>query len=146
VLGTEPQIVQEYVQSGKVKIVFWPVLNHGDPSLYSTLASECVGQQDPDLFWAVHEVLFENQGQLWRADREYYVQTAVSVGADKAAFEACYDGTEGTARVLELDAIRRERGIFSQPTFDINGNIQGGAPGFEIFAAVLDDAYNAATP
>jgi len=146
VLGTEPQIVQEYVQTGKVKIVFWPVLNHGDPSFYSTLASECVGQQNPDLFWAVHEVLFENQSQLWRADRDYYVQTAVSVGADQAQFEACYDGAEGTARVLELDALRRERGIFSQPTFDINGNVQGGAPRFEIFAAVLDDAYNAAIP
>jgi hypothetical protein len=48
--------------------------------------------------------------------------------------------------VLELDALRRERGIFSQPTFDINGNVQGGAPRFEIFAALLDDAYEAAIP
>jgi 2-hydroxychromene-2-carboxylate isomerase len=100
----------------------------------------------PALFWEIHEVLFENQSQLWRADREYYVQTAVSVGADQAQFEACYDGADGTARVLELDALRRERGIFSQPTFDINGNVQGGAPRFEIFAALLDDAYDAAAP
>lgn len=145
-LGTEPQIVQEYVESGKVKVVFWPVLNHGDPSFYSTLTSECVGQQDPDLFWVVHKVLFENQSQLWRADRDFYVQTAVSIGADQAAFEACYDGPEGTTTILELDSLRRERGIYSQPTFDINGTVQGGAPSFEIFAAVLDDAYNAATP
>jgi 2-hydroxychromene-2-carboxylate isomerase len=74
------------------------------------------------------------------------VQTAVAVGADQAEFEACYDGAEGTAKVLELDDLRRQRGIYSQPTFDINGTIQGGAPRFEIFAAVLDDAYNVATP
>jgi protein-disulfide isomerase len=146
VLGTEPQIVQEYVETGKVKVVFWPVLNHGNPSFYSTLASECVGQQDPDLFWQVHEVLFEKQSELWSADRDYYVQTAVAVGADQAAFEACYDGAEAQAKVQELDDLRRERGIYSQPTFDINGTVQGGAPRFEIFAAVLDDAYNAATP
>ena len=145
-LGTEPQIVQEYVQSGKVKVVFWPVLNHGDPSFYSTLTSECVGQQSPDLFWQVHEVLFEKQSELWRADRDYYVQTAVSVGADQVQFEACYDSAESAAKVQELDNLRRERGIYSQPTFDINGTVQSGAPRFEIFAAVLDDAYNAANP
>ncbi len=138
--------MQEYVASGKVKVVFWPVLNHGDPSFYSTLTSECVGQQDPALFWEVHELLFENQSQLWRADRDFYVQTAVSVGADQAAFEACYDGPQATATILELDSLRRERGIYSQPTFDINGSVQGGAPRFEIFAAVLDDAYKAAIP
>ena len=145
-LGTEPQVVQEYVQTGKVKVVFWPVLNHGDPSFYSTLTAECVGQQDPDLFWDAHEALFTNQSQLWRADRDFYVQTAVSVGADQATFEACYNGPEGTTRVLELDSLRRERGIYSQPTFDINGEVYGGAPSFEVFAAVLDDVYNAAVP
>ncbi|MCB8943163.1 MAG: thioredoxin domain-containing protein [Ardenticatenaceae bacterium] len=138
--------MQEYVQTGKVKVVFWPVLNHGDPSVYSTLTAECVGQQSPDLFWQVHKVLFEKQSELWRADRDYYVQTAVSVGADQATFETCYDGTDGITTVLELDDLRRQRGIYSQPTFDINGNVQGGAPSYDIFAAVLDDAYATATP
>ena len=144
-LGTEPKVVQEYVNSGKVKIVFWPVLNHSNPSLYSTITSECVGQQDPDKFWVVHEMLFENQGELWGADRDYYVETAVAVGVDQTTFEACYDGADALATVMELDAIRRDRGIFSQPYFDINGEIYGGAPPFDVLSAVLDDSYNKAT-
>ena len=77
-LGTEPDIIRDYVETGQVKLVFWPVLNHGNPSVFSTLTAECAGQQDPDLFWSVHETLFENQGELWGADRDYYVQTAVA--------------------------------------------------------------------
>jgi protein-disulfide isomerase len=138
VLGTEPDIIANYVETGRVKLVFWPVLNHGDPSLYSTLTVECMGQQSPDLFWVAHEYLFANQADLWRADRDYYVNTAVSLGADQAQFEACYDGPDGIATVLALDDIRRQRSIFSQPIFDINGEIFVGAQPYEDFAAVFD--------
>ncbi|MCC6602443.1 MAG: thioredoxin domain-containing protein [Anaerolineae bacterium] len=137
-LGTEPDIIANYVATGRVKLVFWPVLNHGNPSVYATLTAECVGQQSPDLFWVVHKYLFENQNDLWQADRDYYVNTAVAVGADQAAFEACYDGQDGLATVMELDAIRRDRAVFSQPIFDINGEIFVGAQPYESFAAVFD--------
>lgn len=138
-LGTEPDIVANFVENGEVKIVFWPVLNHGDPSTYSTLTALCVGQQDPALFWDVHQILFQNQDQLWGANRDYYVNTAVSVGADQAAFEACYDGPNGLADVMELDALRRERGIYSQPTFDINDNIFAGAASYDTFAQLFEN-------
>jgi protein-disulfide isomerase len=138
VLGTEPDIIANYVETGRVKLVFWPVLNHGDPSLYSTLTVECMGQQSPALFWVAHEYLFANQADLWRAVRDYYVNTAVSLGADQAQFEACYDGPDGIATVLALDDIRRQRSIFSQPIFDINGEIFVGAQPYEDFAAVFD--------
>lgn len=138
-LGTEPDIVANYVASGKVQIVFWPVLNHGDPSVYSTLTAVCAGRQDPALFWEIHHTLFQNQNDLWGANRDYYVNAAVSVGADQAAFEACYDGPDGLAEVMALDALRRERGIYSQPTFDINDNIFAGAASYDIFAQVFDN-------
>ena len=139
-LGTEPQVVQEYVQTGKVKLVFWPVLNHNDPSVYSTLTAHCAGRQDPDKFWEVHETLFNNQKDLWRADRDYYVNTAVSAGLDQAAFEACYDDQGALDEVLNLDAIRLQRGSASQPMFDIAGTVYGGAPPYEALAEVLDAA------
>ena len=137
-LGTEPDILRNYVMNGQVKLVFWPVLNHGNPSVYSTLTAECAGQQDPDLFWALHKYLFENQGDLWSAGRDYFVETAVSLGVDQTEFEACYDGTAGLAQVMELDNGRRQRGIFSQPQFDINGYIFVGAQPYETFAETLD--------
>lgn len=144
-LGTEPQVIENYVNSGKIKVVFWPVLNHGNPSVYSTVTAECVGQQDPMAFWQVHHTLFENQRELWSADRDYYVQTAVAAGVDQPTFESCYDDGTGLEQVMALDAMRRERGVYSQPIFDIAGERYAGAPSYDIFAATFD-AVLAATP
>jgi len=140
VLGTEPQLIDDYVATGRVKIVFWPVLNHGNPSVYSTLAAECAGQQDPALFWAAHGALFEQQADLWTADRDYYVALAESLGADRATFETCYDGGDGLAQVRALDEARLVRGIFGQPTFDVNGQVFAGLRSYETFIAAIDAA------
>jgi protein-disulfide isomerase len=142
VLGTEPQLIADYVETGRVRIVFWPVLNHGNPSVYSTLAAECLGQQDPALFWTAHGVLFENQDELWSAGREYYVALAESLGADVSAFEACYDDGSGLARVMALDDTRLERGIFGQPTFDVNGQVFAGLQNYEFFQTAIDNALS----
>ena len=122
-LGTEPDIAVNYIETGLVKTIFWPVLNHGAPSVYSTIAAECVGQQSAEAFWEMHHLLFENQRDLWGADRDYYVQTAVTIGVDQAVFEACYDNPDSLAQVQKLDEIRRQWGVFSQPTFDVNGRV-----------------------
>jgi protein-disulfide isomerase len=146
VLGTEPQVIENYVEDGRVKIVFWPVLNHGNPSVYSTLAAHCAGAQDPAQFWQMHNVFFENQNDLWTATRDYFVETTVSLGLDQAAFETCYDSPDSLAEVMALDSIRRDRGVFGQPTFDANGLIFAGALPFEQFAAALDNQLAEVTP
>lgn len=138
--GTEPQLTQEFVESGQVKFVFWPVLNHGNPSVYSTVTAECIGQQSPDLFWEAHDQLFGRQSELWSADRDWYVTFATEIGADQATFESCYDDGSGLARVMELDDLRRQRGVYSQPTFDIGGNLIAGLPSYEVFQQTLNTA------
>lgn len=137
-LGTEPQILADYVETGQVTGVFWPVLNHGNPSVYATLTAVCVGRQDPQLFWDMHHYLFQNQSELWAADRDYYIEAAAGIGADEAAFTACYDGPDGIAEVTALDALRRERGIYSQPTFVVNDTLFAGAAAYETFAELFD--------
>lgn len=139
-LGTEPDIVANYVETGLVKTIFWSVLNHGAPSVYATIAVECVGQQSAEAFWDVHHTLFENQRDLWSADRDYYVQTAVTAGVDQAAFEACYDSPDALAQVQKLDEIRRQWGVYSQPTFDVNGRVFSGAQPFSVFEEVITAA------
>lgn len=142
-LGTEPQLIDEYVETGLIKIVFWPVLNHGNPSVYSTLAAECAGQQNPALFWTAHGALFERQDELWSADRDYYVALAESAGADRPTFEACYDSPAALAQVMALDELRQQRGIFGQPTFDVNGQVFAGLQSYEVFQAAITAAQPA---
>ena len=136
-LGTEKLLITEFVDNGAMQMVFWPVINHGQPSVFSTLTAFCAGWQDPALFWAAHDLMFSDQSSLWRADRDYYVQTALQVGAEQATFESCYDDPESIAHIQNLDQIRRDRGIFGQPVFDINGEVYFGAAPYDIFAGII---------
>ena len=139
-LGTEPDVIANYVETGQVKLILWPVLNHGSPSVYSTITAECVGQQSIPAFWEIHHQLFDNQRDLWNADRDYYVAAAVAVGVDQTVFEACYDNPETLSDVQKLDEIRRQWGVFSQPTFNVNGRVFSGAQPFTVFEEVIDAA------
>ena len=139
-LGVEPQVIADYVATGRVKIVFWPVLNHGNPSIYSTLTAECAGRQDPSLFWAAHDALFRRQEALTAAGRDFYAGLAESIGADRAAFEQCFDDSSALDQVLALDDIRRQRGIVGQPIFDIGGQVLAGLPDYVILQTALDTA------
>ena len=137
-LGIEPDIIANFVEQGDVRIVFMPVLNHGDPSTFATAAANCLGQQDPALFWAMHAELFVNQQSLWGANRQYFTDVAVSLGGNGTAFAECYDSGSGVSSALALDAIRKERGIWTQPVFDINGSLYFGAASYDIFAQVIN--------
>lgn len=137
-LGAEPEIIQKYVEQGQVRIVFWPMLDHGNASLNAHAAADCVGRQDVDAFWQVHDQFFSNQGELWQADRDYFVNVAVSYGIDQAAFEACYDSGTGHATVTELDSIRRNLGVFNRPTFTINDQLLVGSQPFAVFEQYIE--------
>ena len=139
-LGAEPAIIANYVDSGQARLVFWPMLDHGNASLNAHAAADCIGRQDADAFWRVHDDFFANQGDLWRADRSYFVNTAVALGLDQAAFEACYDSGEGHFAVTELDSVRRQLGVFNRPTFDINGQLLVGSQPYDVFAQFIEAA------
>jgi protein-disulfide isomerase len=138
VLGSEPQIIDTYVDSGQARLVYWPMLDHGNASLNAHAAADCVGRQSVDAFWLLHDDFYLNQGELWRADRDYFVNKAVDFGVDQAAFEECYDSGAGHATVTELDSIRRAAGIFNRPTFNINEQLLIGAQPFDVFASYIE--------
>lgn len=139
-LGTEPEVLVKFVETGQLKLVFWPMLDHGDASLNSHAAADCIGQQSPDAFWQIHDQFFAEQEELWGADRDYFVQAAVNVGVDQATFESCYDSGEAHLRVTEQDRLRRERGIFNRPTFEINGQFLIGSQSFAVFEQFIQAA------
>lgn len=136
-LGTEPQIIEEYVNPGQVKIVFWPVIDFGSVSHDAQAAAHCIGMQSPDAFWQAHDQFFVNASSLYDG-RPYFVTVAVELGVDQATFESCFDNNTGHLAVSQLDTIRRDAGITRRPTFDINGLVLFGSQPFETFAQAID--------
>lgn len=136
-LGAEKQIIEEYVNSGRVKIVFWPMIDFGPPSQNAHAAAFCAGQQSADLYWAMHDFLFENFSDLRQADSAWFSESATSLGADAQTFASCYDSGDGHFLATDLDGARRRQGIVNRPTFDVEGVMFFGNQPFEAFVEVF---------
>lgn len=142
-LGPEKQILADYVSAGYAKLVYWPMLDLGDNSENAAAGTFCAGEQDPLAFWRYHDMMFEDQFSLYMAGRDHFVEAAVALGLDQAAFESCYDGDDVRTLLQTLDQNRRERGIFNRPTIDIaaatsDGQRIIGSQSYETFAAAIE--------
>lgn len=96
---TMQQIVNDY--AGKVNWVqrHFPLeqLHPNAPKLAQ--ASECVAEQKGnDGFWAFSDKVYGTSSSF---DMTQVVATAVSVGADKAKFETCYNSTKFTDKIAK---------------------------------------------
>ena len=141
-LGAEQELIANEVAAGQVRLVFWPILDLGPNSLNAAATAFCAGEQDPAAFWAAHDTLFENQRDVYGADRQYFLDVAAGLGLDATVFATCYDGQPVRDQLAALDAARREAGIFNRPTFALvsaNGTRRLiGAQPYQTFAAAID--------
>lgn len=137
-LSAEPKIKENYVKAGLVRLIFAPVLNHGDYSLQTHQAAECAADQGR--FWDMHNILFENQDMFWGGGTVATIkQLAAENGFDTADFNACMDEQRTLTRVQAQDEIRKARGIRGQPVFDINGSYLIGAQPYDVYATVINE-------
>ncbi len=139
-LAIEPDIIETYVRSGRVQLVFRPVLNHGVRSLRSAEAAACAAAQNQ--FWPMHQLLFEQQAELLSIPEEDLLKLmmvyAAALELDQNAFGMCMVDGAALARVQAFDAEQRGRGINVQPVFEINDQRLIGFQSFEVFQRVIE--------
>ncbi|OGY96708.1 MAG: hypothetical protein A2122_01025 [Candidatus Liptonbacteria bacterium GWB1_49_6] len=151
--GAEPLIREQYVKSGKVKMVYrnFVVVDNFVPGSHESadaaLAAECA--KDQKQFWTYHDALyraegedqkknpgsFENNGNL---NRDLFVKIARDLKLDPAAFTACFDGKKYEGVVSQDGETARALGVDSTPTSYVNGTQVRGAVPFSDFSAVID--------
>ncbi len=94
---------------------------HGNACL-AAVASECAAAQGK--FWPYHDLLFDNQKQL---DRANLVRFAARVGLDEAAFTACLDSDEAKQAVANDIARGTSLEVKSTPTLFVNDRVVRGS-------------------
>ncbi len=136
VLPTVQQIMREY--EGKVRFVWRdnPLPFHQNAKPAATLAREAFQQGGSEKFWAVHDLLFQNQRALERADLERYAQ---QVGLNVAEVRAALDNDEHARAITEDQQLASRVGARGTPNFFINGRQLTGAQPFAKFKEVIDD-------
>jgi protein-disulfide isomerase len=132
----EPQIVEKYVNPGKVKLVWHDFTWIGRESQQAAQAARCAGREGK--FWEYHDYLYhhqrgENQGQFSPANLKRF---AGEVGLDAAAFDACLDKGEDLPAIREDLGVARSKNLLGTPGFVINGQTLYGASPSALMAAL----------
>ena len=107
----------------QVRVVYkdFPLTSIHPWSMSASLAGRCAFAQNPDSFWIVHDLIFDNQDLISTENvYEKMVDFASRAGLDKDAFKACMASPE-TRKGIEADL---EEGkaiqISSTPTVFVN--------------------------
>jgi protein-disulfide isomerase len=141
----EPQLRDQYIKTGKVKMVYRNFQFLGQESIAAGVAAECA--KDQSKFWPFHDALYtaeikdghENSGNL---TRDLFIKLAGGVGIDTQQFTSCYDSNKYVARIEKDRDAATAVGVNSTPTTYVNGKIIQGAQPFTAFAVAIDAELN----
>jgi len=135
VQDTLSKIMTEYVDTGKVRIVFrdYPLSFH-QKAQKAAEAAECAGEQGK--YWEMHDILFANQEALEIDDLKGY---AAEIGLNTADFDACLDSGIMADEVAKDMADGQAAGVQGTPASFINGKLISGAFPFEEFQKIIEE-------
>ena len=122
------QLQSEFPQDVRVVYRHFPLNSIHDKAALAAQASEAAGQQDE--FWAMHDLLFEQQGE-WSSItvdqfEDYLVEQAGELGLDAEQFGTDLTSDETVAKVQEAYEYGQDIGLPGTPLLLINGNYYGG--------------------
>ena len=155
-MQTGPLLDEAYAATGKVVNVFrnFPLDFHPN-AVPAAKAAYCAGQQDPKLFWAMHDWLFETQNTWTGANdaADQFRKQALAIGADGAKYDACLTDAKTDAAIQRDQKDGAAQGVRGTPAFFIvKSKAEGqaaepkfisGALPFDQFAQAIDQALAA---
>lgn len=124
----QPQIMQQYVSPGKVKMIFRDFAFLGPESITAGEAAECA--QDQNKLWAYHDALYqakENDFTKGGSEddgfytRTFFLQLAQNLNFDMPTFTKCIDSHQDSNLLTKANQDAAAAGVVSTPTVFIDG-------------------------
>jgi protein-disulfide isomerase len=138
VLETLPLIEEQYIDTGKVNLIFRDFPVHGQAAIAMAMVAECAADQGK--FWEMHTLLFERVEE-WSSSEELLqalMGYADELGMDQDEFSTCLQEGTVVERIREDYEVATQEGVEATPMFFINGTLIRGAQPFEEFQKVID--------
>ena len=112
----------KYVETGKVQYIYreLPLVNIHSSAQFTAEVARCAGDQN--LFWPVHDALFQTQRQ-WADQgnaRATILSAADQAGANRSTLEACVDSGKHTAAINASAQEAATRQLGGTPTVFVN--------------------------
>lgn len=137
---TEPQILKDYVDTGKAKFIFRNYAFLGPASVVAANAAECANEQGK--FWDMYDYLYKNQPS--ESDISMYTVAnltsgaATAIGLNTDQFSSCLSSNKYDKNQAADLAEGQSIGVSGTPTFYINGTQLVGAQPYASIKAVID--------
>ena len=140
---TEELILINYVETGKVKMLFKDFIVVNEDSVNAASAAHCANDQK--MFWQYHSTLYNNwdgEGTGWASSEQLH-QFASTLGLDMNEFSECMSQSKWKDLVLSSHADGRALGVDATPTFfiiDENNEVLKivGSQRYDVFQEVFD--------
>jgi len=142
----KPDIVEAYVQTGDVRLIFRNLAFLGDESHWAAVAASLAAEQD--LFWPYHDYLFANlRGEnVGSYDLERLLAIGEAVGLDMIAFRQglTLDNARSRFAAIQAEAMAGANalGINSTPTVTVDGTAVASSD-LETVSAAIEAALKA---
>ena len=144
---TLPLLLEEYIEQGKVKLVFrdFPIQSIHPNALPAAVAAECANEQGQ--FKAMHDMLFDNQNQWSKQETDIalsiFTQYATEIQLDQNTFDSCLTSGKYIEEIRNDLEDGRSYDVTGTPGFFIGNDDIGyvelkGAQPFESFKKVID--------
>ena len=136
-------INEDFIKTGKVKLVFKDFPLNGPDSLLAAEAAYCA--EDQQKYWQYHDELYKNWGgeRTGWVTREALDRFAVTVDLELMKFNTCLDEHKYQNKVIMLHEFGKEIGIDATPSFLVFNDqkiikIRGNQP-LEVFLKTFDE-------
>ena len=136
-------IKQDFIDTGKIKMIFKDFPLNGEDSILAAEAAYCA--QDQGKYWQYHDELYKN----WKGEKTGWINrnsldkfaTTVELNLDK--FNACLDNHKYLDKVNQLHQFGKEIGVDATPYFLVFNDekiikIKGNQP-LEVFLKSIDE-------
>ncbi len=140
-LNTKPDIVTDYIETGKANLYFVDLPFLGDDSLPASVATYCADEQGR--YWDYHSYLYSNQREIdggW-ADRSSLRDYAEILNLEEDIFAECMESGRHDDVVLQNMEMGIANGIKGTPSFIVVGpngqELIGGPQPYAVFQSAI---------
>jgi len=141
--NTRDTLIDNYIETGKAKLIFVDLPFIGQDSRIAAQASYCA--EDQGKYWEYHEILYifqEGENSGW-ADRDRLNSFAFSLDMNMDEFNDCMDYSKYAKRVQANYDEAVKNGVQGTPTFIIisqDGTTEkfDGPQPYSVFAAIIE--------
>lgn len=133
---TLPKIIDEFVKSGKARIIFKDFAVLGEDSKAAAIAANCAAEQNK--FLEYHDSLYSLSDQQKIFSSENILMLAKNMNLNLFKFNDCIGLKKNLTQVEQDTKEGKLAGVKGTPTFFINGLKFDGAQNFSLISSIIN--------